>query len=143
MIRFPVNNPIEIRVGPSDPEPIQIEEITKLDNSEVSTPQARSLGDILDHLEIATTLGRESEPNPLHDLITIYDDEESLEVSLVTLVHITKEKEPEKESSPNPNAQVQSLPQSDQEVKSFLDTQLVDAPETQVDIPKDELGSGE
>jgi hypothetical protein len=33
-------------------------------------------------------------------LINIYDDEESMEASLVTLVQIKKEKEPEKASSP-------------------------------------------
>jgi hypothetical protein len=33
-------------------------------------------------------------PNPLHELIKIYDDEESLEVSLFTPVHIVEEKEP-------------------------------------------------
>jgi hypothetical protein len=35
-------------------------------------------------------------PNPLFDLITIYDDEEILEVSLITLIPITEEKKPEK-----------------------------------------------
>jgi hypothetical protein len=61
----------------------------------------------------------------------------------VTLVQITEEKEPEKASSPAPDAQIQSLPQSDQEVESVLDTELLDVPGTQVDSPKDELGSGE
>jgi hypothetical protein len=40
------------------------------------------------------TLGRESVKNPLHNLIMIYDDEESSKVSPVTLVKITEEKEP-------------------------------------------------
>jgi hypothetical protein len=64
-------------------------------------------------------------------------------VSLVTLVQITEEKEPKKASSPAPNAQIQGLPQNDQEVKSVLDTELLDVPETQVDSPKDEPGSSE
>jgi hypothetical protein len=42
-------------------------------------------------------------------LINIYDDEESLEVSLVTPVQITEEKEPEKASSPAPDAQIGAL----------------------------------
>jgi hypothetical protein len=50
------------------------------------------------------TFGREGAPNPLHDLITIYDEEESSEVSLVTLVQVTEENEPEKASSPTPDA---------------------------------------
>jgi hypothetical protein len=114
-----------------------------LDNPEVTMPQVGSPGDVSAQPEIARTSGRESAPNPLHDLITIYDDEESSEVSLVTLVQITEEKEPEKASSPAPDAQIQGLPQNDQEVKSVLDTELLDVPETQVDILKDELGSGE
>jgi hypothetical protein len=46
----------------------------------------------------------------------IYDDEESSKASLVTLMQITEEKEPENASSPTPDAQIQSLPESDQEV---------------------------
>jgi hypothetical protein len=61
----------------------------------------------------------------------------------VTPVYITEEKELEKESSPSLDAQTQSLPQSDQEVESFLDTKLLDAPENLVDSPKDEIGSRE
>jgi hypothetical protein len=129
--------------GPSGPELIQIDKITRLDDPEVTTPQAGSPGSVLAQPEIARTSRRESAPNPLHDLITIYDDEESLEVSLVTLVQITEEKEPEKASSPAPDAQIQGLPQNDQEVESVLDTELLNVPGTQVDIPKDELGSGE
>jgi hypothetical protein len=40
--------------------------------------------------------------DPLHELIKIYDDDESAEVSLGTPVHIEEEKEPEKTSSPAP-----------------------------------------
>jgi hypothetical protein len=75
-------------------------------------------------------------------LITIYDDEESSEVSLVTLVPITDEKEPEKASSPVLDAQIWGLPQNDQEVESVLDTELLDVLETQAYSLKDELGSG-
>jgi hypothetical protein len=71
-------------------------------------------------------------------LITIYDDEESLEVSLVTLVKIIEEKELEMASSPAPDAQIQGLPQNDQEVKSVLDIELLDVLETQMDSPMDE-----
>jgi hypothetical protein len=122
---------------------MQIEEIFGLDNPEVSTPQVRLLGDISSHPEIERTSWRKSAPNPIHDLITIYDDEESLEVSLVTLVQITEEKEPEKASSPVPNAQIQSLPQNDQEVKSVLEIEILNGTGTQVDSLKDEIGLGE
>jgi hypothetical protein len=86
MKRVPFDNPVESRVGPSGPKIIQIDEIVGLYNLEVTTPQVGSLGDISAQPEIARTSGRESAPNPLHDLITIYDDEDSLKVSLVTLV---------------------------------------------------------
>ena len=46
MTTIPAGNPIKSRSGPSDPEPIQIEEITRLDNLEVSMPQDGSLGDV-------------------------------------------------------------------------------------------------
>jgi hypothetical protein len=38
-------------------------------------------------------------PNPLRELIKIYDDDESPKVFLVTHVHIEEEKEPKKISS--------------------------------------------
>jgi hypothetical protein len=75
-------------------------------------------------------------------LINIYDDEEILEVSLVTLVQIIEEKEPEKASSPAPDTQIWSPSQNDQEVESVLETELLDVPKTQKDSLTDELGSG-
>jgi hypothetical protein len=86
MTGSPADNPDEIQVGPSGPELIEIDEIVGLDNPEITTPQARSPGDVSAQSEIVGTSGRESAPNPLHELINIYDDEESLEVSLVTPV---------------------------------------------------------
>jgi hypothetical protein len=38
MARVPADNPVEIRVGTSGLELIQIEEIVELDNPEVTTP---------------------------------------------------------------------------------------------------------
>jgi hypothetical protein len=89
------------------------------------------------------TSGRKSIPNPLFDLITIYDDEESSEVSLVTLVQITEEKELEKASTPGPDAPSQSRPQIEHEVESSLDAEPLDIPRTPMDISRDELGLGE
>jgi hypothetical protein len=92
MTRSPTDDPDESRVGPSSPEIKEIDEIEGLDNLEVTMPHAGSLGDVSIQPEIVRTSGRASAPNPLRELINIYDDEES-EVSLVTPVHITKEKE--------------------------------------------------
>jgi hypothetical protein len=77
MSRFPTDDPIKTRGEPSVLEPIQLEEITGPKNHEVPPPQIISLGGISTQPEIARTPGRTSVPNPLFDLITIYDDEES------------------------------------------------------------------
>jgi hypothetical protein len=61
----------------------------------------------------------------------------------VTPIQIIEEKEPEKASSPAPDTQIRSPSQNDQEVKSVLNTELLEAPETQKDIPTDKPGSGE
>jgi hypothetical protein len=65
MTGAPTDNPDEIQVGPSDPELIEIYEITRLDNPEITMPQARSPEDGSTQLEIVGTLGRMSTPNPL------------------------------------------------------------------------------
>jgi hypothetical protein len=63
-------------------------------------------------------------------LINIYDDKEIPEVSLVTPVQIIEEKEPKKTPSPAPDAQIQDFPQNEEEVKSVLDIDFPNAPET-------------
>jgi hypothetical protein len=77
MSRIPTDDPIKSRGEPSGLEPIQLEEITGPENLEFPPPQIRSPGGISTQPEIARTPGRKSVPNPLFDLITIYDDEES------------------------------------------------------------------
>jgi hypothetical protein len=110
MTRLPVDNPDESQIGPSGPELIDVDEITGLDDPEFTTPPTRSPTSVSTQPEIVTTSGRESVTNPLSELIKIYDDDESPEVSLVTTVHIKEEKEPEKASSPVVNAQIQGIP---------------------------------
>jgi len=143
MTRAHVDNPDECQAGRSGPELIKIDEIIELDNPKVTMPQVESPGDVSYNPEIARTSGREGTPNPLHDLITIYDDEESSEVSVVTLVQITEENDPEKASSLALDALIQGFPQNDQEVESVLDTEIFNVPETQMDSPTDEPRSGE
>jgi hypothetical protein len=110
MKRVPIDNPIEIWEVQSNPKPIQIGETIGSDNHEASTPHVGSPGGVSAQPKIERTSGRESAPNPLHDLIMIYDDEESLEVSLVTPVQITEETKPEKAYSPFLDAKIQILP---------------------------------
>jgi hypothetical protein len=109
MSRIPVDDPIENRGEPSGLESIQLEEIIGPKNPEVPPPQIGSLGGISTQPEITRTPGRTSVPNPFLDLITIYDYEESSEVSLVTLVQITEEKEPERASTPGPDASIKNI----------------------------------
>jgi hypothetical protein len=93
--------------------------------------------------EIPRTPGEIGVPNTLFDLITIYDDEESSEVSLITLVPITEEKEPGGTSAPTLDASIPNPLQGDHEVESTLDTEFLDLSGTLKDNSRDELGSGE
>jgi hypothetical protein len=77
MISIPIDDPIKIRGEPIGLEPMQLEEITGLENPEVPPSQIRSPGEISTQPKIMGTLGRTCVPNPLFDLITIYDDKES------------------------------------------------------------------
>lgn len=97
MSQIPTDDPIASRG-----EPIQLEEITGFENPEVPSSQIRAPGGIPTHPEISRTPGRTSVHNPLFDLITIYDDEESSEVFLVTPVQITVERELERASTSVP-----------------------------------------
>jgi hypothetical protein len=106
MTRILVDVPIEIRGELSGLEPMQLEEITRSENPEVPPSQIISLGEMSTQPEIARTSGRIGVPNPLFDLIIIYNDKERSEVSLVTPMQITEEKEPNRASTPGPNAQV-------------------------------------
>jgi hypothetical protein len=143
MTGSPADNPNEFQIGPSGPKLIDIDEIVGLDNFETATPQAGSPRGVSTQPKTVRTSGRESVSNPLSELINIYDDEERREVSLVTPVQITEEKELEKTPSPALNSQIWDLPQNEQEVESVLDTNLPDAPETQAGSPKDVSRSGE
>jgi hypothetical protein len=78
----------------------------------------------------------------LIDLITIYDDEEILGVSLRTLVQIMEEGEPGEISAPNPEA-LTSIPQEvDNQARSMLDIEFLDQSRIQpkMDSSKEELG---
>jgi hypothetical protein len=143
MTRLPDDNPDESQTGPSGPELIDVDEITRLDDLEFTTPPAGSPTGVSTQPKTARTSGRASMPNPLSELIKIYDYDESSEVSLVTPVHIEEEKEPEKTSSLVPDAQTQGLPLNKKEFESVLDTHLPNTPKTQVDDPTNEPGSGE
>jgi hypothetical protein len=46
MMRSPIDNPDESQRGPSSPELINIDEITRLDNPEITTPQTGSSGGV-------------------------------------------------------------------------------------------------
>ena len=89
-------------------ESTQLEETIGRENPRVPLPWDRSSVTIPTQYESSRTPSEMSVPNPLFDLITIYDDEESLEVSLVTLILIIEEKKPEKTFFPSPDASSQN-----------------------------------
>jgi hypothetical protein len=93
--------------------------------------------------EIPRTLGEIGVPNTLFDLITIYDDEESSKVSLITPIPITEEKEPGGTYAPTLDASIPNPLQGDHEAKSTLETEFLNLSGTPKDSSRDELGSGE
>jgi hypothetical protein len=101
-------------------ETILLEGTTDPENPRVPSQQAISLVIILSQQEIQRTSGEEGVSNTLYDLITIYDDEESSEVSLITPVPITKEKEPGGTSTPILYASIPNPLQGDHEAESTL-----------------------
>jgi hypothetical protein len=77
-------------------------------------------------------------PNPLTKFINVYSDDESLEASQRTPMHVQEEKEPKKTSSLEPEVQTYEVPQKEIESESGLKTKGPDASETGADNPKDE-----
>jgi hypothetical protein len=117
MTGLPADNPDRSQMGPSGPEFIDLDEITGLDNPEFAMPPPDHRQVFSAQPEIVRTSGRTSPSNPLSELIKIYDDDESPEVSLVTPVRIEEEKEPEKTSSLVPDSQIQGLPQTNKKLR--------------------------
>jgi hypothetical protein len=101
-MRITPSDPINIREDINGLESTPLEETIDLGNPRVPSPQDRSSVTIPTQHEIPRTLGETGVPNPIFYLITIYDDEESSEVSLITLIPITEQKEPGGTSTPTP-----------------------------------------
>jgi hypothetical protein len=139
----PVDNPEISQVGPSGPEFIDLDEITGLDDPEFTIPPFGSLTGVSTQPGIVEASRWTSVSNPLSELIKIYDDDESPEVSLMNPMHIKEEKGPEKTFSPVPNVQIQEVRWKEQEVKSVLDTKFPEASKTQENSLKDKQGSDE
>jgi hypothetical protein len=79
-------------------------------------------------------------PNPLSTLIHIYSDDESLEPSHGTPVHIQEEEGPEKTSSPEPEVQDKEVSQKEIEVERWPRHKDSDELETEAG-PNDETSS--
>ena len=88
MARLPEDNSDRSHMGPSDPEFIDLDEITGLEYPEFTTPPAISSTGVSAQSETVGTSGRTTASNPLSEIIKIYDNDESPEVSLVTPFHI-------------------------------------------------------
>jgi hypothetical protein len=105
-MRITTTNPINIREEINGSESTPLEETFDPKNPRVSSPHARSLVTIPTQHEIPRTPSETGIPNTLFYLITIYDDEESLKASLITIIPITEEKEIGGTSTPTPNASI-------------------------------------
>jgi hypothetical protein len=92
MMRIPPDDSITIREEINGLESTKLEETVGLENPRVPSPQARSSVTIPTQYEVPRMPSETGVPDPLFVLITIYDEEEHLEVSLITLIPITKEK---------------------------------------------------
>jgi hypothetical protein len=91
LIRIPVlpaDNPNEIQIDPSGPELIGIDEIIGLDDPKFTTPPFESSIGVSALPNIVGVSVETSTSDPLRELINIYDDDESPEVSLRTSIHI-------------------------------------------------------
>jgi hypothetical protein len=142
MPRLPTDSPEEIPMGPSGPEFIDLDNINGLDDPESTMPLVGSPTGIAMQPEAVGVSVETSVSDPLRELIKIYDDDESPEVSLGTPVHVEEEKGPEKTSSPFPDVQTQEVLQKEKEAESVPDTKFPDALATQADSPRDEPKSG-
>jgi hypothetical protein len=141
MPRFLPDNPYEIHTRPNNPEFIDLDEITGLDDPEFTTPPTISPTNVSAQPKTIESSQRIGASNPLSEMIKIYDDDESPKVYLSTPMHIEEEKGPEKKSSHVPDAQIQELPQKEKAVESVLETNMPDALETQTYNPKDDSRS--
>jgi hypothetical protein len=108
-MRIIPTNPSNVREELNCSDSTPLEETVSLENPRVPSLQARSSVTIPTHHEIPRTPCETSVPNTLFYLITIYDDEESSEVSLITLIPIVEVKEPWEESTPNLMHRFQTL----------------------------------
>jgi hypothetical protein len=94
------------QVSPSSPEFIDLDDITRLDDSKFTTPLTGSLIGVSTQPGTVEELQRTNASNPLIELIKIYDDDERPKVSLVTPVHIKEKNGPEKTHSHVPDIQI-------------------------------------
>ena len=113
MMGSPTDNPYEIQIGPSGLELIDINEIVVLDDLEITTSQVGSPMGVSAQPETVEASQRTYTSNPLSEFIRIYDEDESLEESLGTHVHVEEEKGPEKTSSPEPKVKTKEVLQKE------------------------------
>jgi hypothetical protein len=88
MLRILTDSPEESLVGPRDPEFIDLDNINGLDDPESIAPLARSLTGTATQPEEVGVPVETSASEPTCELIKIYNDDESPEVSLETPVHV-------------------------------------------------------
>jgi hypothetical protein len=98
----PVDKPEISQVVTSGPEFIDIDEIVGLGDLEFMTSSVGLSASVANQPEKVWVSVETDTSNPLSEFIRIYDEEESLEVSIGTPVHFEEEKKPENTSSSIP-----------------------------------------
>jgi hypothetical protein len=105
-----VDDSDENQIGPSGPELIDVDEFAGLNDPKFTTPPTGSMTGVSNQPKTVEVSMEISAPDPLYELIKIYDDDDSPEVSLGTPVHIEEEMGHEKTSYPLPKVQTQEVP---------------------------------
>jgi hypothetical protein len=144
-IRVTLTDTINLREEINGSESTPLEETAHPENPGIMSQQARLFIVATTQLGETRTSSGTDVPDVLIDLITIYDDEESSGVSLITPVPIMEEGEPRRNICSNSEA-LTSIPQEgNDQAGSMLDTEFLDQLGIQhkMDNSKEELGSVE
>jgi hypothetical protein len=118
--RISTHSPEEIPTEPSDPDFINLDNTNGSDDPESTTPPANSPTGMTTQPEIGRVSVETSAPNPLTEFIHVYSDDESLEASQRTPMHVQEEKGPEKASSPELEVQTKEVPQKETQFEGGL-----------------------
>jgi hypothetical protein len=103
----PTSNPEEGPIGVGSSELTDPGNINGLDDPESTLPPANSPAGAMNQSKLGRVSVETSAPNPLSEFIDIYNDDESLEASQKTSVHVGEEKGAKEKTPLVPDVQSQ------------------------------------